>query len=287
MPQAAEKENGGENVPDAEAVKKDEKPVKKEKKYEWIEVTKTKTRTKKTDLQITCIGGPGLSDSEVQKRMDEESAIQADMRDIIETDERKNDLESYIFNMRDKIAASGEYGAFISDADRDKFNSELTKAEDWVYDNFDATKVAFIDKLNELKVHGDPVVWRSKEESIRGEWITALTGTVKNYREAAVNPGDKYGHIASEKLAKIATACDEVEKWLSATQKKQESIAKCEKPVLICADMEKKNQELAKTADEILKEPKPAPPKEEKKEEAKPQEAKEAKEGAAPEAPPA
>lgn len=35
---------------------------------------------------------------------------------------------------------------------------------------------------------------------------------------------------------------------------------KSERPVLICADMEKKNQELAKMADDILKEPKPAPP---------------------------
>merc|ERR1712187_154445 len=104
---------------------------------------------------------------------------------------------------------------------------------------------------------------------MRAEWIQAVSGTITNYRAAAENPGEKYGHIAADKMAKIATACSDLEKWLADMKAKQEKVAKTEKPVLLCADMEKKNQELAKMADEILKEPKPAPPKEEKKPEEK------------------
>merc|ERR1712080_2561 len=104
---------------------------------------------------------------------------------------------------------------------------------------------------------------------MRTDWVAAVSGTVANYRAAAESPGDKYGHIAPEKLAKISAACNDLEKWLADMGAKQETILKHEKPVLICADMEKKNQELAKMADEILKEPKPAPPKVEKKEEKK------------------
>merc|ERR1712187_841577 len=107
-------------------------------------------------------GRPGLDSATLQKREDEETAMQVEMRDIIETDERRNDLESYIFSMRDKTSTSGEYGEFISDADREPFNSELTKAEDWLYDTFDATKIQFIDKLSELKTTGDAVAWRCK-----------------------------------------------------------------------------------------------------------------------------
>merc|ERR1712228_527267 len=88
------------------------------------------------------------------------------------------------------------------------------------------------------------------------------------------------GHIAPEKLAKISTSCGELEKWLGDMRAKQEKMEKHERPVLICAEMEKKNQELAKMADEILKEPKPAPPKEEKKPEEKKEDAP--KEGEAP-----
>jgi len=261
-PQAEKKE--GEGSPAAE--KKDQEP---EKKYEWVEVKKTKKRTKKTDISVVPSGIVGINPDALQKLMDAETAMQVEMNDIIETDERRNDVESYIFNMRDKTSSSGEYGEFISNDDRDAFHADLTKAEDWLYDNFDATKVAYIDKLDELKAVGDPVVWRSKEASMRPEWIEAFQGTVSNYRGAVENGGEKYSHIAEEKLASIVKACNDAEAWLKDMCQKQEGLPKHEKPVLLCADMEQKNKELATMADAILAEPKPAPPKEEKKEEEK------------------
>lgn len=287
MPEAGKEGEAGEKKEGEAEAKPEEKKKEPEKKYEWVEVKKMKKRTKRTDLKITPTGAPGLPEAKLQQRADEETAMQVEMRDIIETDEKRNDLEGYIFNMRDKCGESGEYGAFISQPDREKFEADLMKAEDWLYDTFDATKIQYIEKLDELKAHGDVVIWRFKENSMRGDWITAVTGTINNYRSAVESPGDKYGHIAPEKLAKITAACADLEKWLTDIKAKQDAVPKHEKPVLICADMEKKNQELAKMADEILKEPKPAPPKEEKKEEPKPEEAKTdapPAEGAAPEA---
>lgn len=253
------------------------------KKYEWVDVKKTKKRTKRTDLAINIAGKPGLNNADTQKLMDQETAMQAEMREIIETDEKRNDLESYIFNMRDKITSSGEYGAYISNADRDKFGQDLTAAEDWLYDNMEGTKTQFIEKLDELKGTGDAVAWRFKEAGMREEWIAAVAGTIGNYRAAAENPGEKYGHISPAKLGQISTACGELEKWLGDMRAKQAKMEKFERPVLICAEMEKKNQELAKMADDILKEPKPAPPKEEKKEEPKDEAKKEEESKAEPE----
>eukprot|EP00971_Amphidinium_carterae_P035886 705812-Amphidinium_carterae.1 len=37
-------------------------------------------------------------------------------------------------------------------------------AQDWLYDNFEATKIQYIEKLDELKSKGDVVAWRAKEE---------------------------------------------------------------------------------------------------------------------------
>merc|ERR1712194_275431 len=125
----------------------------------------------------------------------------------------------------------------------------------------DGTKVMYSDKLRVLKDMGDPVAWRFNEDSMRAEWIQAVDGTVVNYRKAAETPGDKFGHIAPEKLQNIVAACSELQKWLEGLKEAQGKLAKHEKPVLVCAEMEKKNQELAKMADEILSEPKPAPPK--------------------------
>jgi len=256
----AQPENAGDgaNAEGSAAGKETAKPA--EKKYEWVEVTKTKKRTKRTDVNIVATGILGLAVEKLQARTDEEFAMQAEMRDIIETDEKRNDLESYIFSMRDKISTSGEYGAFIADADRSAFNSSLTAAEDWLYDNEDATKVQYVDKLNELRTSGDPVAWRFHENSVRAEWIQAVEGTITNYKVAAETPGEVYGHIPAEKLGKILQACAELKQWLDTMKAKQDTMPKTTTPVLLCADMETKNKELAKVADEILKEPKPVPP---------------------------
>merc|ERR1711933_648573 len=251
---------------------KQEEKKEPEKKYEWVDVKKMKKRTKRTDLKVIATGTPGLVDTVLNKSQDEETAMQVEMKDIIETDEKRNDLESYIFTMRDKISASGDYGSYISQPDREKFESDLMKAEDWLYDNDGASKAQYIEKLDELKGLGDPVVWRFKEGGMRPEWVEALLGTIRNYKAVAETPAEKYGHISPDKLGKIVAKCSELETWLSDMMAKQDQIPKTERPVLICADMEKENQELAKFADAILKEPKSAPPKETKKEE-KPTEA--------------
>merc|ERR1719454_1364394 len=60
---------------------------KDEKKDEWVEVKKSKKRTKRTELKIVPTGVPGLGEAKLQQHMDGESAIQAEMADIIETDE--------------------------------------------------------------------------------------------------------------------------------------------------------------------------------------------------------
>lgn len=229
-----------------------------------------KKRTKKTDVSIVASGTPGLDAKSCQARKDEESAMQAEMNEILDTDAKKNDLETYVYDMRDKTSSSGTYGPFITDADRDTFHSELTKTEDWIYDTYDATKVQYVEKLTELKAIGEPCAWRANEDSMRADWIKAVEGTITNYKAPAQNPGEKYGHIAEEKLGKIITNCDDAKQWLDDLVAKQAALPKTEKPVLLCAEMEKKNQELAKQADEILKEPKPAPPKEEKKDEEEP-----------------
>eukprot|EP00930_Biecheleria_cincta_P082541 TRINITY_DN72258_c0_g1_i1.p1 TRINITY_DN72258_c0_g1~~TRINITY_DN72258_c0_g1_i1.p1 ORF type:complete len:856 (-),score=220.49 TRINITY_DN72258_c0_g1_i1:375-2888(-) len=272
----------GENKEGEEGEKKEEAKKEPEKKYEWVEVKKMKKRTKKTDLTIVESNRPGLPADVLQSRMDEESAMQAEMKDIIETDEKRNDLESYIFTMRDKIAESGDYGAFISQADREKFQSDLMKAEDWLYDTFDATKVQYVEKLDELKQIGDPVVFRSKEAEARGDWIVAVQGTIKNYSAAAKNPGDQYSHIAAEKLASIVKQCDDLSAWLAEKTSQQEALPKHEKPVLTCSEMEKKNKELAAMADAILREPKPKPPAEPVPEAKKEEEPEKKEEGEAP-----
>merc|ERR1719401_958817 len=93
----AAKKDGAEK-PDVEVVepkKEKKKKIKKPKepRYEWVDVVKKKTRTKRTDVPIVSSGLLGLPDSLVQQRNDQEFQLQAEMREIIDTDAKRNDLE--------------------------------------------------------------------------------------------------------------------------------------------------------------------------------------------------
>lgn len=246
-------EGGSEKLPDgterkAEAVEPNGSEVKKKK------------RVKRTDLKVAASGTPGLSKEQLQKLTDAEAAMQTEMREIIETNGKRNDLESYILNMRSKIEPSAALGEYISPSEREAYSSELTKAEDWLYDNFEATKAMYIEKTEEVRKVGDAVAWRCKEFGMRPEWIQAVTGTINNYRSVAQKPGDKFGHVPAGNLVAIIASCNECEKWLSEMKAKQDGLQKHDKPVLLCAEMEKRSQELARMADEILKQPKPGAP---------------------------
>merc|ERR1712070_1318704 len=95
-------------------------------------------------------------------------------------------------------------------------------------------KNQFAEKLQELKTAGDPVAFRVNEDRVREQWIQALTGTIKNYCSAASQPGEKYNHIAADKLAKIVDMCSEMQKWLDDMQAKQAAIReKTVTPVLL------------------------------------------------------
>mmetsp|Transcript_105387 Transcript_105387/g.303090 ORF Transcript_105387/g.303090 Transcript_105387/m.303090 type:complete len:256 (+) Transcript_105387:1-768(+) len=223
-----------------------------------------KKRVKKTELKVSAVGTPGLSSERLLKLMDAESAMQADMRDILETDERRNDLEAYIFTMRDRIAAGGEYAEYASAEERNALEAELTKAENWLYDSPEATKLEYVEKLDDLKRMAEPVTKRSSEGRARPESIQAVQGAIGKYRGLLESAADKFSHIAPERLAKISAACDDLERWLTDLRAKQGTLPMHVEPVLLCGEMDAKAAELAKMADEILSEPAPTPPREEK-----------------------
>merc|ERR1719316_389004 len=210
---------------DAEAEKKEEKKEekKKEPKFEWVEVKKKKRRTKVTDLPITRTGVAGMTSAKLSEAADAETQMQAEMRDIEETENAQNDLESYVYNMRDKTSEGGQYGEFILPADREVLHAELQKAEDWLYDPFDATKVQFVEKLAELQKLGEPAAQRFKSMEARADYFPEVEKTIAHYRALAESTEEKYAHIAAEK-------------------------------------MQQKQQDISQMADKIMAEPKPAPP---------------------------
>lgn len=63
----------------------------------------------------------------------------------------KNAVEEYVYEMRSRLSEALE--PFLREPEREAFSSQLTAAEDWLYDEGeDQLKQVYVDKLGELKV---------------------------------------------------------------------------------------------------------------------------------------
>lgn len=210
------------------------------------EPDKKKRKFKRTDLTVTCSGCPGLAADELAKRKGVEVQMIKEYHEIVEVNARRNDLESYILTMRSSIGDGGKYAAFITDADRPTLSSQLEKAEDWLYDHMDDGKQAIIAKLDELRVLGDPVINRCKENDERAGRIASFEKATAALKATAQLPANV------EKGKSVEKACDDAMQWLAALVEKQEKLSKHENPVLLCSSIDARHEELSKLADSVL-----------------------------------
>jgi len=168
--------------------------------------------------------------------------------------ERRTQLIDYINHLQDKIAMRGEFGSYVSEAERERLGAHLVGAAVWASQTSGVPTVHYVEKLQELRSVGDVIEWRCDEDSMRADWTAAVSSTIANCRNAANNPGERYECVSKEKHAQILSACQELEDWLRSMDAAQSKLAKYERPVLLCADMERRNLELAKMVGELLEE---------------------------------
>jgi len=235
-PAENDKENADEAQPDANGKDGSEegKARKRRKLY------------KRTDIEVKQISRLGLNPEAVEKLKEHEEVMRKEMQEIVETRERQNDLESYLLNMRNHVAEGGKYRPFITAEDADAFMGQLTKAEDWLYDHMEDGRQSFIDKLAELKVLGDPVESRYKQNCEREEFCSDLIESAKGYKESVKE-------LDATKRSKVEKLCEETLKWLTGMREKQKGMPKQQDPVLTSEELRRKRDDLRKLANEALK----------------------------------
>ena len=162
-----ETEEYDEVVKERVAKKKEDESM--EDEFEEIETVHKRKREKKTEIRITSSHTNGLSHAALLAATDLESVMISVDREARERDDSRNNLESYIYDVREKL--SGAWSSFVeSDAERDGLLDQVTRAEDWLYDKFeDGTKVEFADKLVELQATMSVVKNRFDAEELKKE----------------------------------------------------------------------------------------------------------------------
>ncbi|KAF9881369.1 hsp70-like protein [Colletotrichum karsti] len=147
-------EDGDKKDPDAmETDNKDDAPKK---------TRKVKKQVRKGDLPIVS-GTASLSDSARTALFEKESAMVMEDKLVADTEEKKNELEAYIYDLRNKL--DDQYAEFASDEEKAKIREKLEQSEDWLYDEGDdTTKAVYVAKMDEIRSMAGPIVQRHFEK---------------------------------------------------------------------------------------------------------------------------
>ncbi|KAK6579909.1 hypothetical protein PZA11_007617 [Diplocarpon coronariae] len=133
---------------DPDAMDTDEKP----------KVRKVKKQVRKGDLPIIS-GTSSLDDAIKLSAAEQESSMIMEDKLVADTEDKKNELETYIYDMRNKI--DDVYSDFASDDEKAKLKAKLESSEDWLYDEGeDATKAVYQAKYDEIRAIAGPIAQR-------------------------------------------------------------------------------------------------------------------------------
>uniref|UniRef100_A0A0D6QZA2 Uncharacterized protein n=1 Tax=Araucaria cunninghamii TaxID=56994 RepID=A0A0D6QZA2_ARACU len=222
--------------------------------------TVKKKKVKKTEVPfIETIFG-GMPKSELQKAQEKEFEMALQDRIMEETKEKKNAVEAYVYDMRNKLYE--KYDKYVTEQEREDLISRLQIVEDWLYDEGeDETKGVYIAKLEELKKFGDPIEERYKEDTERVPLISSLEYCITSYRDAALSKEAKFDHIDVGDKQKVLNECNDAENWLREKRHQQDLLPKYVNPVLLANDVKRKVETLDRFCRPIMTKPRPAPAK--------------------------
>lgn len=220
---------------------------------------KKKKKVKKSDLTVQSTFNGGFSQDDLKKSFELEASMAGQDRLIIETAEKRNDLETFLYDMRSKI--TGSLSEFITPAAADAFSAQLLEVDDWLMtdEGCSAKKSEYVRRLADLKAVVDPVIRRQQEKSNRDQYVSALQQALTKYRMQAMSADQKFAHIEAAEKQKVLAACDETESWLSTKLSEQSLLSANQDPVLTCAEIDGKRIALQNLAEPIMSKPVPAP----------------------------
>lgn len=222
-----------------------------------------KKKSKRTNLEFTAIKPLEWSKAEIDKFQELEAQMENQDRIIRETANMRNALESYIYDMRDKIISDSQLGPYATESEKAEFTAKNEETENWLYeDGFDANKSAFAAKLEELRKLGGPIEKRAAEASARPPAVAALQKKIEDFKKwfADAQSNEAYAHITTDEFSKCFAKCDEVSSWLYDMLDKQGSLPANVEPAFTAADANAKAQELQTVCGPIMYKPKPKPP---------------------------
>ncbi|KAM3407734.1 hypothetical protein ACQJBY_001231 [Aegilops geniculata] len=218
----------------------------------------SKKKVKKTNVPVAELVYGAIGSAELEKAVEKEYEMALQDRVMEETKEKKNSVEAYVYDMRNKLYE--KYSDYVTSEDKETLTAKLQEVEDWLYeDGEDETKGVYVAKLEELKKVGGPIEVRYREWEERGPAIEQLAYCIRSFREAALSSDPKFEHIDISEKQKVVNECSGAETWLHEKKQQQDALPKHADPALLVSDIKKKAEALDRFCKSIMTKPKPAP----------------------------
>ncbi|CCL98188.1 uncharacterized protein FIBRA_00182 [Fibroporia radiculosa] len=224
------------------------------------EAPKKKVIKRKKDVPFVW-GSTSLDTAILEKFKEQEAQMHAADKLVMDTEDRKNALEEYVYDTRGRL--DERYAPYVKAQEKETLLAALSQAEDWLYteEGEDATKSAYVERLDALKKLGDPITFRFREAEERSKVVSQLRETINNYMSQASSGEERFAHIDEKDKQSIVEKCATIQKWLEDQIARQSERPKDVDPVLTSAEVLKRKDEIIYFATPILTRPKPKPPK--------------------------
>ncbi|CAL8575916.1 adenyl-nucleotide exchange factor sse1, variant 2 [Xanthoria parietina] len=123
---------------------------------------KIKKQVRKGDLPLSA-GTASLDQASKDAAAEKESQMFMEDKLVADTEDKKNELESYIYELRGKI--DDQYSEYANEEEKTKLKEKLEQSEEWLYDEGDdATRGVYVAKMDEIRFVAGPIVGRYQDK---------------------------------------------------------------------------------------------------------------------------
>ncbi|XP_031249564.1 heat shock 70 kDa protein 16-like [Pistacia vera] len=178
----------------------------------------------------------GMTVAELTEAQEKEHQFAQHDRTVEQIKDKKNTLESYVYEMRSKLFNT--YRSFATDSEREGISKNLQQTEEWLYeDGDDETENAYTSKLQDLKKLVDPIENRYKDGEARAQATRELLKCIVEFQTAVES-------LSAQEKEPVINECFKAEKWLREKTQLQDSLPKNTDPVLWSTDIKNRTEEL-------------------------------------------
>jgi len=161
--------------------------------------------------------------------------------------------------MRSKV--EDRYAAYVQPDEKARLLNALQEAEDWLYteEGEDASKSAYVERLDTLTSIGGPIASRYRETEARPRALSELREVINTFHAQAISGEDRFAHIEEKDKMAVIEKVATTQKWLDDLVAKQAERPKNVNPVITVDEIRRKRDEVSYFCSPIFNKPKPRP----------------------------